>query len=306
MSRASWCLPILFALCASPLLRAEEGKLQRVREEVRQKPEEKPSSREEKKDNDKDEDDSWLCQEDDGSDSSCGTLIAGILGAGILFIAGSPFWVPHILLGDDFHVDGYFPPYPYVDHRPGYLWFDHRFEYPRRHELPDREDLANLRSWSGRVSLENGNDFDGLNRFNGQLLLETTCRFGLQTSWNYYHERIGGCTDQLLIGDANVVFRFAQHEQMQMRAGLGVRVLNDQADTDFGFNFTYGADIYPAKPLVLSLSLDAGNLGSAGVFHGRATLGVIYSRWEIYGGYDYLRIGSAALQGPMAGMRFWF
>jgi hypothetical protein len=28
--------------------------------------------------------------------------------------------------------------------------------------------------------------------------------------------------------------------------------------------------------------------------------------WEIYGGYDYLEIGSVNVQGPVIGLRWWF
>jgi hypothetical protein len=110
----------------------------------------------------------------------------------------------------------------------------------------------------------------------------------------------------LLLGDVNLVYRFAQHEQAQFHFGLGGRLLTDDSDTDLGVNVTYGADIYPVKPLVLSTSIDFGTLGSARLFHGRATVGIICSGWEVYTGYDYLRIGSADLQGPMIGLRYWF
>lgn len=62
----------------------------------------------------------------------------------------------------------------------------------------------------------------------------------------------------------------------------------------------------PVKPLVISTVLDAGTLGHAGVIHARLTGGVLRSRWEAYLGYDFLRIGSVNLQGPLLGVRFWF
>jgi hypothetical protein len=33
---------------------------------------------------------------------------------------------------------------------------------------------------------------------------------------------------------------------------------------------------------------------------------VTHKRWETFGGYDFLRIGTVNLQGPMVGLRLWF
>ena len=85
-----------------------------------------------------------------------------------------------------------------------------------------------------------------------------------------------------------------------------MRFLSNDGDTDAGFNLTVGADVYPVKPLVVSTSFDVGTLGSAGVFHGRATASIVFSGWELFGGYDYMSIGSAELQGPVLGVRLWF
>ena len=93
---------------------------------------------------------------------------------------------------------------------------------------------------------------------------------------------------------------------MQMSAGLGLNVLDDRFRTHYGFNFTYGADIFPVKPLVVSLSMDAGNVGHAGLFRARGTVGVLYRGLELFTGYDYLNIGGVDLQGPLAGLRLWF
>ena len=91
-----------------------------------------------------------------------------------------------------------------------------------------------------------------------------------------------------------------------MYAGLGANVLDNPVKTRWGFNFTYGADLFLVKPLVLSLELDAGTLGKVGAFHARGTAGVLWRGWEVFTGYDYRRIGPVDLQGPVAGVRLWF
>ena len=53
-------------------------------------------------------------------------------------------------------------------------------------------------------------------------------------------------------------------------------------------------------------SQDAGAVECVGIFHTRATAGVIWRRYELFTGYDYLNIGGVDLQGMLAGLRLWF
>ena len=41
-----------------------------------------------------------------------------------VFMLTAGFMVPHIAVGDDFLIDGYFPSYPYADGRQGYMMID--------------------------------------------------------------------------------------------------------------------------------------------------------------------------------------
>ena len=103
-----------------------------------------------------------------------------------------------------------------------------------------------------------------------------------------------------------MTYRFAQSDFGQFRAGLGINWLNDPSQTNLGFNFTYGADIFPAKPWVFSAVLDAGTLGHAGLFRFRTTAGVAYRSVELYTGYEYTDIGSVHWNGLIGGVRLWF
>ena len=91
-----------------------------------------------------------------------------------------------------------------------------------------------------------------------------------------------------------------------MTASTGTRVLTAPRLTRWGFNFHYGADVFPCEPVVVSAAVDLGNVGDAFAVHGRATAGVTRKHWELFGGYDFLRVGSTDLQGPLAGLRVWF
>jgi hypothetical protein len=102
------------------------------------------------------------------------------------------------------------------------------------------------------------------------------------------------------------VVRFAQNPIAELRTGIGANWLADRYDADFGFNFTYAVDVYPARPWVVSSELDWGTLGDTSLFHLRLTAGVLLAGFEVFAGYDYLDVGHAAFAGPVAGMRLWF
>lgn len=257
---------------------AQGSTLQRVREEVQGRGETK-------------RDDPEVHRERTGDEESQ-SLLGEILTVYLL----APFTVPNELLGDKLHQRGTYLLTPYRNGLPGAMVIARQGEV-----APDSK------SFLLRLSFEASSDFHDLHRVSGRLLLDTSSRLGLSAGWMRLHERGGaGRSDEMGLGDINLLYRFAQSERVQFRSGIGTRFLVDHGSTRFGFNFTYGADYFPARPLVFSSVIDAGTLGSAGVFHGRLTGGITRSGWEIFAGYDYLRIGRAELQGPVLGLRFWF
>lgn len=202
----------------------------------------------------------------------------------------SPWWGPHYALQDDLRLQGYFPRFPY-DGRCGYVTTDPTV--PRR--------------WATRVRADYADQFGDTSRIGGHLLLSSASRWGLDTAMDRFEERFpGGGRDRLWMGDCNVVYRFAQSERAEFRTGIGFNWLDDPAQTDFGFNFTYGADFYPGRPWVLSSTLDWGSLGEAELFRFRATVGAIVRRTEVYTGYEYLDIDSVQMNALVAGIRLWF
>jgi hypothetical protein len=139
------------------------------------------------------------------------------------------------------------------------------------------------------------------------LILETTSRFGIDSSFLYLTERFPDADDDhLSLGDCNLIYRFAQSSRAQMRTGIGANWLNDSTRTDLGFNFTYGGDFFPCKPWVISAVVDWGTLGHAGLFRFRTTAGVIFDRFEGYVGYEYLDIGTTQGNFLIGGARVWF
>jgi hypothetical protein len=216
-----------------------------------------------------------------------------------------------VLLENDVISYDYFPRFPY-DRVRGYMMSspcecleqDPACEVdPLRSEgWPTRP-----RTWAARLHVEYADEFNDVERVGGHLLLETRSRFGLDTETSYLEEKLpGGAQDELWLGDCNVVFRFAQGERAQFRTGLGFNYLDDPLDTNFGFNFTYGADFFPRKPWVVSATIDWGTLGEAELFRARTTGGVVVYGVEVYTGYEYLDIDATQMNGVLGGVRIWF
>ena len=132
-------------------------------------------------------------------------------------------------------------------------------------------------------------------------------RLGLDASIDHRQEKLSRFEeDNLWTGDANLVFRFAQNEWMQMRSGAGLNWLADGDDTNLGFNFTYGADVMPLNPLVFSSEIDWGRLGQTSLFHSHTTVGVEFHHVELYTGFDYYDVGNTQIHGWLLGTRLWF
>jgi len=307
-SHLAWLLSVasiaaIFCMAGSAAF-AQQGMLQTIREDVRG--ESVPSSSsppDNTPDNDSggcDEPSGWT---NDQNASSCANSQNGInadrgipsavdffptVGAVIV----SPLWAPRALLADDFDDSGYFLRFPY-DGDSGYINTSHCAE--------------KTKPLAVRLDMEYTETFNRLDSISGHLLVETAPRFGLAASFSHLEERLpGGGRDHLDIGDCNFVYRFAQNEWAEFRAGLGFNWLNDAEGADLGFNFTYATDLYPRKPWVLSAEIDAGTLGNTGLFRFRTTAGVVFHGVETYAGYEYSDIGRTHWNSLIAGLRLWF
>jgi hypothetical protein len=300
MFRLSCGLLVVAVLC--PPLRAQ-GTLQRTRlgtHDSAQPPSSSSSSTDSRDSRDSSGSDGWF------HDSNSGEALGGLLICAAV-VATSPFWVPHALLGDSLEIPSRFPGYPYALPSGGYLFVDDDDRRPWEAQEKSCLDPEYLKPWAVRLALEDGNDFRGLNRVGGQLFVDTSTRLGLETDWHYFWERMGsGHSDETVLGNVNLTFRFAQRSWIEMITGMGVRLLTDRNDTRAGFNFLYGTDLFPIDPVIVSTLFEIGNLDNATVIHARATVGMIYGHWEVLGGYDFFRIGGVNLQGPVLGVRLWF
>ncbi len=273
------------------IARATDGRLNSLREETRSDdPKPPPKPRKENSHGDTSRSDSCSSRNGDRD----GGPVAQMFGSMALGILSAPFTIPCAAIGDEYDQVGMFPAYPYdLDESAMFV---------------DGEHEGTGRGWMANLQLISADTWDGdVKRLSGRLQLDTLSRIGLDIESNHWSERLsGGGHDGLWTGDANVVFRFAQSEKWQFRAGAGVNWLADDLGTELGFNLTYGADWFPRKPWTVSSVFDVGRLGDAGLFHNRTTIGAMVGRSEIFCGYDYFQLGSTSFHGPVAGIGLRF
>ncbi|TWT66328.1 hypothetical protein Pla123a_47220 [Posidoniimonas polymericola] len=182
-----------------------------------------------------------------------------------------------------------------------------RFPHAGDQGFADLQPVGFAKPWLGAVRFEIGSDLDGLSRSGLGVQLEGSLGWALDFKYDTYRESLpGGGYDELRIADVNAMYRVVETERSLIRVGMGVNFLGDAVETDTGVNFTIKADFAPWRPVVVSTELDMGTVGHAETLHGAATVGVMTDRLELFGGYDYRRVGEAELQGPMLGLRIWF
>jgi len=234
------------------------------------------------------EDDSW---EELKSDLTIIGAIAAVFGA--TAVASSPFWVPRGVIHDDGTM-GYFQKYPYED-GGGFM---------RLEGDPPFEPW----NYSLRFSSEYGYDFDSVSRVGANVHLETTSRWGIDSDVHWFdeHDHGGMPVDDFLVGDFNLIYRFGQSHHAQWWTGIGMNWLDDPLSTEYGFNFTYGADVFVGKPWVLSGVLDYGRLSDDDFFHGRLAIGANWRVVETFVGYDFLNTSSREHDTVMIGLRTWW
>jgi hypothetical protein len=283
-----------FSFTAAPALAGET--LGSLRDDVRTaRPEAPEEPREQRRDRDDCDDDSIWDSDDDCDDCDDGDNgLYALIGLGIT----SPFWAPAAMIGDDYAQPGYFAHYPH-QYDCGYMLIDPV-------EAVGLDGPCEPYSLAARFRGEVGTAFDDLDWIGGRVQLDTRWRLGLESDFRYICEDSDAGRDDLWLGDANALFRFAQSEHWQFRTGLGMSFLSDRLGSDFGFNFTYQADWQPVRPLVFAAELDLGWLGEASLVHVRTTGGIALGVSEFFVGYDLYDIGATQIQGLVAGVQVWY
>ncbi len=172
--------------------------------------------------------------------------------------------------------------------------------------------LAPTQDVAAQLRVEGGFVFPDVIRsaIEGRIMLPA--RFEIDVGFVGLGEPQRGTSPVLVgMGTAHIGFRFAQNENWQFRSLIGVRTFSDENGTTAGFDFRYGVDIFPIRPLVVSAEITLGDLGSSFTLGARASIGLMIDAVEIYAAYENFALmptdGSATvnLGGPNAGIRIW-
>ena len=210
----------------------------------------------------------------------------------VLAALAAPYWIPYTMLDE-----------------PRYERFAGYCEEYEASSYKDSEWFFRATDFvcSARAQFEYGTDFSRVQSVGTRLQVDfPRWRSTIDASWNNYYEDVfGGETDHLGLGDVNWVFRFAQHPRTVWRSGVGINWLIDH-DDDIGFNFTYGFDVLPIRPIVWSTDFDLGTLGHASLFRVRTTVGVQWLECELYTGFEYVDVEDAQVPVMLFGFRYWW
>ena len=227
---------------------------------------------------------------DDSTDELELFFLSNMVAAWVLSL---PVTVPRTIFGDD-QTPGGFIKYPFARAHTGSMMMN-----PMQGDAVESSHL--------RIRVDYADNFIAQQKISTHFIFELRNRLGVDASFDYLRENVGvGQHEQLWVGDVNMVWRFAQAENAQMRIGLGMNWQRTFVGTENGINFTYGGDFYLSEPQVISADLDWGRLGSAGLFRIRTTYGRQIARAKIYVGHEYLSIGDFKKNFLITGMSFDF
>ncbi|MFQ5733240.1 MAG: hypothetical protein ACE5KM_14965 [Planctomycetaceae bacterium] len=167
--------------------------------------------------------------------------------------------------------------------------------------------LGRPSQWHGRFRAAYGSNFDDRSLVHGNFIIDSGVPFGLDTEFNYRQDERRILADRRFWnGDANVVYHLKQIRYVAFRIGVGLNWLNDGADTDVGFNTTYGFDVRLKKPWYFTTVIDYGTLGSDSMLHWQISGGLDFGRFELFVGYDFFEVGTRERKNVIAGVGLWY
>jgi hypothetical protein len=159
----------------------------------------------------------------------------------------------------------------------------------------------------GRLRFDYADDTGDEVRIRGQLMTHLTRQFGLDAEAQWFDASHNSDFDESFwTGDANLVYRLGDTKSMLLRFGLGTNYVLREGDADFGYNLTYGADVFVKRPWLLSGEMDWGAIDGDKLLHWRVTAGAVVGSFEIYAGYDKVDLDRFTSDGPIAGVGWIF
>lgn len=205
--------------------------------------------------------------------------------------------------------------YPYADGELGWLVSEKSSPVPKESLPPGvapASNRENLSLFGGAVRGEYTDCGDGLKRYAEAIQVSFTY-LRLETEWQRYIEHLpNGSTDSLTLGTLGVAIAFPVKDHITLTIGAGASFYHDPSGDETGWYGKAGLEIYPIRPLILNAEVWGGYVradefdAETFIGGGRATAGVIWNRFELYGGWQATWIEAVTLSGPTIGLRVWF
>jgi hypothetical protein len=289
------------SLCSTSLI-AEDGKLQRAREQVRPPPSSQPASTS----STNHPSSSTVRGDYHASDDGEWTLLSFFFGSGreapAPAAAGDQYRGLRLGLLD----------YPYADGRRGWLVDDLPPPPPADPAKPASAPRARIDAGGAALRGDWSDCGDGLICY-GFAAQASFVFLRCETEWQRYieHPPAGG-TDTLTIGSIGVGLNLHADDAITVLAGFGVCTFHDRYGDESGWYGKLGVELYPIQPLVISAEIHGGWIradefdSETFLGGGRATAGLIWNRFEAYAGWQGTWIESVTLHGPVFGGRIWF
>ncbi|MEM6290623.1 MAG: hypothetical protein AAGA54_05135 [Myxococcota bacterium] len=192
-----------------------------------------------------------------------------------------------------------YAPYPYEGSTPGFVLRD---AVPAGAQAPGRLHAARLALDGGQSGTRQGRA--------GAALRIALWRVGFDATVTSHFT--GTATQgrplrtTLVHGTTNGLVAPLMRPRVQWWVGAGLNYATLRGDVRVGPNLTSSLDVFPRRPLVMSVRGDVGAAGSTSTVGGRGSLGYMLRSVELQLGYEARRLGDLLLLGPVLGARAWF
>lgn len=202
----------------------------------------------------------------------------------LAYVVMSPWLLPHLALSE-LNPHGYsVPVYPYADD-VAYSVYEHPLDIEARRAFLLRMRLGatarNLHLGSGTVAAQ----------------IDLALPFALHVDYRVLGEIDGDNYSVVGLGNAELLYRFADSRELRFHSGVGYLQWADVAGLQHGVALIYGFEAYPIKPISFGSRFSIGMLGHTYAFQWRSHLGVTISRYEVQLAYDHLDVGGVQLGG---------
>lgn len=160
---------------------------------------------------------------------------------------------------------------------------------------------------NGRLRGDYVTDFDETEKVGVQLLTQGGLGAGIDAEVNYWQRPVAGLgREPLWTGDLNVLYGLSPISRFKLRAGVGGSWMLEDGQAQFGYNFTYGLDIYLLWRAMFTGEIDYGKIGGDELFRYRLGLGLTFNRIDVFTGYESQEIDNEELDGWMSGIAIWY